>query len=68
MLDKSAVFNVILKTTRPNFYVNIEKFNLFHGLLDHLSIRYWVAAPANLFIFNSKAGNVLAATGSTFLP
>ena len=68
-LDKSAIFSVIPKDNnvyRPNFYVNIEKFTLFHGLLDRLS--YWSPSEeAIMFIFNSKAAIALAIS-STFLP
>ena len=49
-----------------NFYANIEKFTLFHGLLDRLSYRS-SSEKDILFIFISKSGNALA-TSSIFLP
>ena len=51
---------------KSNFYVNIEKLTLLHGLLD--VIIYWSSSGEDiLFIFNSKAANALA-TSFTFLP
>ena len=68
-LNKSGIFTVIQKATdvhRTNFYVNIEKFTLFHRILDRLS--YWSSSEEDIiFIFNSKTGNALC-TSSTFLP
>ena len=74
-LDKSAIFSVIPKDNnvyRPNFYVNIEKFTLFHGWNNwnkfHDRLSYWSPSEeAIMFIFNSKAAIALAIS-STFLP